>query len=171
MNLVCRYVLVIIITLNSSFLAKANNSCSEHLSAVQKNTINYGLAAGLVQISENNIGDLKPNEAQEIQRIVDLLGFEVFILGSAAKGKRRFIGTDLPLSIFGKSKKGTRSDIDYAVKKGLGDLTNNFQFPDIDSMWGVREIEFVNLSNSPAIIFRPSLKPIYIYGSGRFYLD
>lgn len=164
-------VLLLLITLGFPFLANATNSCADVFSGTPRPTITEGLATGLLEVSHQNIGDLQPQEIATIQQLVDLFGHNVFIIGSAAKARRRFIGSQLPLAVFGGSKSNTKSDIDYVVKSGLGDDANNFLFPDLDSSWGVRDVDYINLSSSPAIMFRPFLEPIIIKGFGRFYLN
>ncbi|MCO5114403.1 MAG: hypothetical protein M9899_09540 [Bdellovibrionaceae bacterium] len=121
--------------------------------------------------TSKNTGDLRPQEISAIQILVNSSGLDVFITGSAAKGQRRAIDSDLPLAVFGGSKKDTKSDIDYVVKIGLGDKANRLPFPDVDSSWGVREVDYINLSSGPTILFRPYADPILIEGSGRLYLD
>jgi len=56
-------------------------------------------------------GDLTFDEMQQIQAIVDAAGRPLDVVGSAASGTRRGVGTDLPI---GKGP-GTRSDIDYTA--------------------------------------------------------
>jgi hypothetical protein len=55
------------------------------------------------------VGDLLPSEVAQIQGLVDELGAPIDVVGSAARGARRNIGSSLPI---GKGA-GTRSDIDF----------------------------------------------------------
>lgn len=163
--------LLLILSIMLPFLSYADNLCQDLFLVVQRQTLNRGLVKGLFDISEKDRGDLSPMEVSAIQHLVDIFGHSVFIVGSAAKGKRRAVGSDLPLAVFGGGKKGTKSDIDYVVKTGRGDLASRFPFPDMDSSWGVREVDYINLSNGPTIIFSPFLKPLKIQGEGLLYID
>ena len=94
------------------------------------------------------------------------------IVGSAAKGARRGVGSDLPLAEFGGAKAGTRSDIDYAVRNGYDDAASALDLPDVDPSWGVRGVDYLNLDNSPAIRFSPGRAPEYLeQGGGRLTFD
>ncbi len=117
------------------------------------------------------LGDLRPHEIARIQAAADELGHDLYVVGSAAKGARRNVDTDLPLAQFGGTKAGTRSDIDYAVRADLDDLANQLDLPDVDGSWGVRGVDFLNLDNSPAIRFSPGRAPEFLDGAGRFTLD
>jgi RHS repeat-associated protein len=55
------------------------------------------------------LGDLTAQEVAQIQKVVDESGRPIEVVGSAAKGTRRGVGSDLPM---GKGP-GTQSDIDY----------------------------------------------------------
>lgn len=57
------------------------------------------------------LGDLTRAEIRQIQGVVNEAGRPLEVVGSAAKGTRRNVGTSLPI---GKGP-GTRSDIDYLV--------------------------------------------------------
>lgn len=127
-------------------------------------------AAGLAATTAK-LGDLTPSEVAKIQAAADELGADLYVVGSAAKGARRNVGSDLPLAEFGGSKIGTRSDIDYAVKTGLDDAASALKLPDMDSSWGVRGVGYLNLDNSPAVRFSPGKAPELLSGSGRHYLD
>ena len=59
----------------------------------------------------SGLGDLTNAEVKQIQNVVDEAGRPLDVVGSAAKGERRGVGTDLPI---GKGP-GTRSDIDYTA--------------------------------------------------------
>lgn len=124
---------------------------------------NLDLLAHSVQL-----GDLRPSEINAIQERVDSLDFDVLVVGSAAKGQRRHIGSDLPLG--GASKTGTRSDIDYVVKDGLDDLATQAGLPEVDPGYGVRGVSYINLDKGPAILFRPHMAPELLAGHGRLPL-
>lgn len=118
------------------------------------------------------LGDLRPSEIARIQAAADELGESIYVVGSAAKGARRNVDTDLPLAGFGGSKAGTRSDIDYAVRNGIDDVANELDLPDVDPSFGVRGIDYLNLDNSPAIRFSPGRAPELLgQGGGRIDLD
>jgi hypothetical protein len=121
--------------------------------------------------STAKLGDLTTAEAAKIQAAADKLGSDLYVVGSAAKGARRNVGSDLPLAEFGGSKLGTRSDIDYAVKNGLDDAASKLDLPDVDSSWGVRGVDYLSLNNSPAIRFSPGKAPELLTGGGRLNLD
>lgn len=161
---------IILIFLTIPFLATAKNSCTELFRKQSFQTLQEGLVSGLISVS-SSLGDLRSNEVMQIQAAVDALGHNLYVIGSAAQARRRNVDTDLPLAVFGGSKKDTKSDIDYIVKDGLGDVASALQLPDIDSSWGVREVDYINLSSSPAIMFRPQSEPLLIEGHGRFLLD
>jgi hypothetical protein len=59
--------------------------------------------------TDSKLGDLTPEETNQIQTTVDKAGRPIDVGGSAANGTRRNVGTDLPI---GKGE-GTKSDIDY----------------------------------------------------------
>jgi|GEM_PF-6134266 len=58
---------------------------------------------------DNVLGDLSESEVSQIQAVVDDLNQFLMVVGSAADGKRRNLGKDLP---FGKGN-FRKSDIDY----------------------------------------------------------
>ena len=59
------------------------------------------------------LGDLTPDEIERLQEIADEFGEPICVFGSAARGERRGIGTDLPIG--SKSEPGTRSDLDLGI--------------------------------------------------------
>jgi hypothetical protein len=126
-------------------------------------------ATGVAAVAK--LGDLRPSEIAQIQAAVEELGTDLYVVGSAAKGMRRNVDTDLPLAQFGGSKAGTRSDIDYAVKSGFDDAATALDLPDMDPSWGVRGVDFLTLDNSPAIRFSPGREPEFLNGTGRIMLD
>lgn len=68
-------------------------------------------ASQLIKFFPNTESDLTVMEAKQIQSVVDQAGRPLEVVGSAAKGTRRGVGTNLPI---GKGP-GTKSDIDYLV--------------------------------------------------------
>jgi hypothetical protein len=150
---------------------------TEAAAAVAKNGDEAAAAIGAVKRNSDEaaalakVGDLRPEEVAKIQQAADTLGQDIYVLGSAAKGERRGVGTDLPLGQYGKSKAGTRSDIDYAVKNGHDDKADALGLPDVDGSFGVRGVDYINLNNSPAIKFSPGKPPEYLpQGGGRIPL-
>lgn len=135
-----------------------------------KGTTGAAVAGGAVAAGVR-LGDLNPAEVAKIQSAAETLGADLYVVGSAAKGARRNVGSDLPLAEFGGSKVGTRSDIDYAVKNGLDDAASKLDLPDMDSSWGVRGVDYLNLDNSPAIRFSSGQPPEVLTGGGRLNLD
>lgn len=55
------------------------------------------------------LGDLTDEEIRQIQDVVDRAGRPLEVVGSAARGERKGVGTDGPIT------KGVKSDIDYAI--------------------------------------------------------
>lgn len=117
----------------------------------------------------DRLGDLTLDEIKKIQEIVDELNEPIFVVGSAAKGKRRNIGSGFPM---GKGDE-RRSDIDYLSPLSLRNLDTELerldlfnQLPEIDN-WsgnynhGVLEEDLV-LSSAPTIFFTPFSNPISI---------
>ena len=76
-------------------------------------------AASLIR-GAGRLGDLTAAEIRQIQRVVDQAGRPLEVVGSAARGGRRGIGTNLPV---GKGA-GTRSDIDFTT---AGSNIGNFR--------------------------------------------
>jgi hypothetical protein len=107
------------------------------------------------------LGDLAPSEIQQIQDVVDEAERPLEVVGSAAEGTRRGIGTDLPI---GKGP-GTRSDIDYLVPpSSLWYYTGlEGKLPSIDPGTGI--IPGVhNPWIGPAIRFEPWSSPYFVPG-------
>jgi RHS repeat-associated protein len=69
------------------------------------------LVAGRSARTAASLGDLTVGEVRQIQTVVNEAGRPLEVVGSAARGARRGVGTDLPL---GKGP-GTRSDIDFVA--------------------------------------------------------
>ncbi len=116
------------------------------------------------------VGDLTADEMVQIQAAANRLGDDIYVVGSAARGERRHVGSDLPLARFGGGKDGTRSDIDYAVRLDLDDAANRLSLPDVDPSFGVRGLDYLNLDSGPAIRFSPNRAPAYVEGTGRHWL-
>ncbi len=108
------------------------------------------------------LGDLTPAERAQIQRSVDEVERPLWVVGSAARGTRRGIGTNLPI---GKGP-GTRSDIDYLVSSvNIWYFTEEVErrLPSIDPAHGV--ILGVHESfMGPGIRFEPFRNPFFIPG-------
>lgn len=129
-----------------------------------------GVASGTTAAAR--LGDLSPTEIARIQAAADELGADIYVVGSAAKGTRRNVDTDLPLADFGGSKAGTKSDIDYVVanRSGLDDAADALDLPDNDPSFGVRGLDYITLDSSPAIRFSPGRTPEVLEGTGRLPL-
>jgi hypothetical protein len=130
----------------------------------------HGIAGAAAKTGKEALGDLRPQEISQIQRAANELGSDIYVTGSAARGARRGVGSDLPLAGFGESKKGTKSDIDYAVKRGADDTADKLDLPDKDKSFGVRGVDFINLDKGPVIRFSPGKPPEVINGSGKLPL-
>ena len=107
----------------------------------------------------SGLGDLTLPEVQQIQAVVDEAGRPLEVVGSAARGERRGIGTDLPI---GKGDEG-RSDIDYLIPHGSAYHYEGLyeSLPSIDPkggpMFGVH-----NPFIGPAIRFEPGAAPYFV---------
>jgi len=112
------------------------------------------------------LGDLREDEIQKIQKVSDESGEDIYVVGSAARGERREVGSDLPLGEFGDSKVGTRSDIDYAVRSGADDAMSNAGLPNMDKSFGVRGVDYINTDSGPAIRFSPGQEPEFLPQGG-----
>ncbi len=97
-------------------------------------------------------GDLTRAEVRQIQGVVNEAGRPLEVIGSAATGTRRNVGTNLPL---GKGP-GKRSDIDYVVPPSSLQHFEGLQgkLPSIDPKTGI--IPGVGNPNiGPSIRFEP----------------
>jgi hypothetical protein len=105
---------------------------------------------------EDPCGDLTTSEIEAIQEVVDQAGRPLEVVGSAAQGARRGVGTDLPI---GKGP-GTRSDIDYLIPPSSLNYYNGLEsrLPSIDPKSGAI-IGSHNRFMGPAIRFEPGAKP------------
>jgi len=96
-----------------------------------------------------------------IQDTVDQAGRPLDVVGSAARGERRGLGTDLPL---GKGP-GTRSDIDYLVPHGsvpFYESTGLYKnLPDLDQIIAGVHNPFAG----PSVRFEPFADPFFVPGA------
>jgi RHS repeat-associated protein len=109
----------------------------------------------------SRLGDLTAREVRQIQSVVNQAGRPLEVPGSAARGTRRGVGTDLPI---GKGY-GTRSDIDYLVPPSSGSYFRGLEsgLPSLDPRSGI--IPGVgNPFIGPVIRFEPGTSPIFIPG-------
>ncbi len=98
------------------------------------------------------MGDLTKTEISQIQAEVNQAGRPIEIVGSAAKGTRRNVGTNLPT---GKGAK-TQSDIDYISPPSSIPYFNQSNLPLIDPNTGI--IPGVSNTNiGPFIRFEPGV--------------
>jgi hypothetical protein len=107
------------------------------------------------------LGDLTPAEIRQIQGVVNEAGRPLEVVGSAARGGRRGIGTDLPI---GKGP-GTRSDIDYLVPHGSlphYETTGLYKnLPDLDRIIPGAHNPYIG----PAIRLEPWADPFFVPGA------
>jgi len=115
------------------------------------------------------LGDLTIEEINQIQHIVDKVGKDIHIVGSAAKGTQRNIGTDYPI---GKKIEGgpqTKSDIDYVMQGNYKDKLklDEAGLPALDSHGVlVRKNKSRALKpGKPHIQFSPGKEPQFIPGN------
>ncbi|MBL8817438.1 MAG: hypothetical protein JNL58_15530 [Planctomyces sp.] len=115
-----------------------------------------GLIACVLASPRPRLGDLRPAEIRVIQSRVNAAGRPLEVVGSAARGTRRGVGTNLHI---GKEKGVTRSDIDYAIPPSTSEFFDSVgPLPD--------RIEFAPTIHSPmegpSIRFAPHSRPIFI---------
>ncbi|MBL1220993.1 RHS repeat-associated core domain-containing protein [Chryseobacterium sp. L7] len=96
------------------------------------------------------IGDLTKNEARQIQTEVNKAGRPLEIVGSAAEGNRRNVGSNLPI---GKGA-GTRSDIDYISPPSSIQYFDQYKLPSIDPNTGIIP-GYGNTNIGPVVRFEP----------------
>lgn len=86
----------------------------------------WGCAKQVAQ--STGYGDLTATELQEIMAVTDLFppDVELNVVGGAARGERRNVGTDLPL---GKDPYKEKSDIDYVIRGNLFHLREHLHLP------------------------------------------
>jgi hypothetical protein len=141
-------------------------------------------ACGTCGGASKKLGDLTPDEVRQIQRVVDDLqgqidaelgpgvgDAELSVVGSAARGERRGVGTDLPIGHDPPGAPGTtRSDIDYVAPRSLEDFfQSGFATPDEQlpqrSLPGFHDFQgtpfFGDPRPGPSILFRPGQDPVY----------
>jgi hypothetical protein len=102
--------------------------------------------------SQCRFGDLTNSEVRQIQKVVNRAGRPLEVVGSAAAGARRGVGTDLPI---GKGP-GTRSDIDYLAPPSSLQYFQGIQqrLPGIDPKTGIIP-GTSNPNIGPSIRFEP----------------
>lgn len=108
------------------------------------------------------LGDLTGREAFQIQSVVEKAGRPLEVVGSAARGERRGVGTSLPI---GKGP-GTRTDLDFLVPHSSRQHFRGLegQLPSVDPkspvIGGVH-----NPHMGSAIRFEPGATPRFIPGA------
>jgi hypothetical protein len=110
---------------------------------------------------ERAFGDLTVSEIDAILNIVNEAGRPLDVVGSAARGTRRGIGTDLPI---GKGP-GTRSDIDYLFGYVSAPYFSELQWrlPSIDREPGGGVVGGIfNPHMGPSVRFEPGVPPYFI---------
>ena len=139
--------------------------------------ITSNTARRLISLIDNEIGalgreffgDLRDWEIEKIQKKVDEVGEELWVVGSAAKGTRENIDEmDYPVRhwLTKRDNPDTRSDIDYlATTKRAQDIYTNKYLLDIDRGHGVI-LDSFNPILGPGIRFRPGEPPVYFHGAG-----
>ena len=110
-----------------------------------------------------SLGDLTKAEVNQIQGVVDRAGRPLEVVGSAATGTRRGVGTNLPV---GKGP-GTRSDIDVLVPPSSRGHFEGLEngLPSLDPKSGIIPGTH-NPHIGPAIRFEPGAAPRYVPGAG-----
>lgn len=122
----------------------------------------FVLAGDEAILTHNNscpVGDLLPDEVAQIQRVVDDAGRPLEVVGSAATGSRRGVGSGLPI---GKGP-GTRSDIDFLIPPSSLDHFRGLtaRLPSLDPRSGVIP-GIHNPHIGPAIRFEPGGSPFFV---------
>ena len=107
----------------------------------------------------SGLGDLTKAEVNTIQKVVDKAQRPLEVVGSAAKGTRRGVGSSLPI---GKGP-GTKSDIDYISHPAHLPYLMELQkkLPNIDPKHGISP-GTINPFIGPGIRFEPGSKPSFI---------
>ncbi|MEM6932481.1 MAG: RHS repeat-associated core domain-containing protein, partial [Pseudomonadota bacterium] len=100
----------------------------------------------------SGLGDLTNGEVAAIQGAVDEAGRPLNVVGSAATGDRRGVGTDLPI---GKGV-GTRSDIDFTTAPSNIDNFEGTELPGLDDHGILRGAPE---DGAPTIRFEPGVPP------------
>jgi RHS repeat-associated protein len=124
-----------------------------------------GAAAGALNARRAaGLGDLTRGEVAQIQRVVDRAGRPLEVVGSAARGSRRYPRSRLPVG----KRAGTKSDIDYLIPHGSVPYYKRFasRLPDADPanplIPGVH-----NPFIGPAIRFEPGSKARFVAEVGK----
>ncbi len=112
-----------------------------------------GNPGGLPDEAFEGLVDLTPEEAKQVQAVVEEAGEPLWVVGSAAEGTRRNVGTDLPI---GKGP-GTRSDIDYYYEGGWDHPFDTSKLPSID--WHGILGKFGDRRLGQGILFQPGKSP------------
>lgn len=97
------------------------------------------------------MGDLTRNEMGQIQSEVNKAGRPLEVVGSAAEGNRRNVGSNLPI---GKGT-GTRSDIDYIAPPSSIQYFEQNKLPSIDPNTGIIP-GYGNEHIGPVLRFEPT---------------
>lgn len=137
--------------------ARERGAQSRVIAATLNLVLAAGMAKGVMSRAEvARLGDLTPQEIEQIQAVVDKAGRPLEVVGSAAKGQRRGVETDLPI---GKGL-GTRSDIDYVAPPSSHPYFKDLQskLPGIDPKTGIAPGTH-NPYVGPAIRFEPGTQP------------
>ncbi|MCA1712762.1 MAG: hypothetical protein LC789_14445, partial [Actinobacteria bacterium] len=104
------------------------------------------------------LGDLTAAEVRSIQATVNEAGRPLDVVGSAARGERRGVGSGLPI---GKGP-GTRSDIDYLVPHGSVPYYESTglhkNLPDLDQIIAGVHNPFIG----PSVRFEPFANPFFV---------
>jgi hypothetical protein len=122
-----------------------------------------GIRAAAGAFGRSGFGDLTIAEVRQIQSVVNQAGRPLEVVGSAARGTRRGIGTDLPI---GKGP-GTRSDIDFLAVPSSNPYFRGLesQLPSLDPLTGIIP-GAGNKFIGPVIRFEPGVSPSFIPGVG-----
>ena len=104
------------------------------------------------------LGDLSRKEIGAIQRLVDDVGTDLYVVGSSMNKGRRNARSHLPL---GKGP-GTKSDIDYTVLDEAAKF--EWKYPSNYAWQRLPEVGWhgplVGAPKGPAVLFRPGQSPI-----------
>jgi len=139
--------------------ATSESSCSRPGFSVSA----VGMASGFCVAAKgtaSGLGDLTNGEVAQIQGVVDEAGRPLEVAGSAARGARRGVGSDLPI---GKGP-GTQSDIDYLIPPGSTSYYRGLEggLPEMDAGGPIPGTH--NPFIGPSIRFEPGASPRYIPG-------
>lgn len=143
-------------------IAAMNSRGQQGLSeAITESFLGIAATAGVMTKGRSNaksgLGDLTKGEVKNIQKAVNDAGRPVEVVGSAATGTRRGVGSNNPI---GKGS-GTRSDIDYVAPPSSIPYIQQGKLPSIDPKTGIIP-GYANPFQSPIIRFEPNAKPIFI---------